>query len=128
MKTPKHVWTERAIMQSRNRPDTRYRIDENEVGALRCQCKGFVFNREDPKRCPHLDLYRAQIGASPVPLAKEIFVGMLTAAAVPAHRFDTFERSRMVAALAQRLEGLQPTAAPGAAAGPKTTRMITFDD
>ena len=44
-----------ARVNSRSRPDKIYVVRRHRDGHLSCNCKGWIFNREQPKRCTHTD-------------------------------------------------------------------------
>lgn len=43
-----------AVVNSRSDPDKMYSVRSKD-GTFSCNCKGWVFNREKPKRCRHTD-------------------------------------------------------------------------
>jgi len=44
-----------ARVNSKSQPDKIYEVRRHVDGHLTCNCKGWIFNREQPKRCTHTD-------------------------------------------------------------------------
>ena len=45
-----------ARVNSKSQPDVVYEVRQK-LGTLSCNCKGWIFNRESPKRCRHTDAF-----------------------------------------------------------------------
>lgn len=54
-------WRHETFAASETQRDTEYEIvrHRTERNLLRCACMAYVFNKDVPKRCKHIDAYRA---------------------------------------------------------------------
>lgn len=130
-----HEWTAWGYAQSLTDKTKRYRIDVNESGALRCECKSFIYSKA-PKTCQHVRDAQQEIDEEakptrsappqePMDEAVALTGAMLRAAGVVVAHGKVLA---MAAVLMPRLaSGPALTPSAPAPAIPGGLRLITFD-